>query len=148
MILERKKIKKLKIIIVIHFKQGRLIMMMFAIAGTISVFATIVIFPWIFNRKIIPNIEKRVGQRLEFTLFTYALLPGMYTFMRYGEIVWYIVIKHMAVKMGYDQTKLVAWGSALQNINYDVRNASHCELIMSYLAVLNLLMTAISFVYY
>lgn len=104
---------------------------------------TLIIFPIIFNCFIIPKIEKKVGQKLEFIsasyifVSTYYYLIGGEVLGKYCEIAMYIVIKYLASKFGKKLNNKSR--NALQSINYDIKRASRFELVMSFAVFLNII---------
>ncbi len=105
------------------------------IIGTISI---LTIFPLIFNLIIIPKIEKKIKAKLEYRNIVYNFQPIVLG--KYFEIMFYIIIKHVAFKLGFNPDQ-IKFGQrfALQLVNYDVRQVSWFELFMCYLAFANLI---------
>ena len=102
----------------------------------ITIFSLFTFFPIIFNFKIIPRIEKIVGEKLIYTHIVYQMTP-FGTYCRYlVDIVPYIMVKHIAYLFGFDPNKVRVGNKsyALQRVNYDIKNVSRFELFLCYLA--------------
>lgn len=106
------------------------------IIGSISM---LTFFPIIFNLVIIPKIEKKVGTKLEYRNIVYDIQPFGLLIGKYFEIMFYIVVKHVTLKLGFNPSKIrLGPRFALQLVNYDIRQASYFELFMCYLALFNI----------
>ncbi len=101
---------------------------------------SLIILPIIFNFFVIPNIEKRLGKKLEFSRFIYWGKSSIW-FSAHLDIGHSIFAKYLIWKI---------WGKvrvgnpkvvyALYQLNYDIREASKFEIIMSFWTTLNSLL--------
>lgn len=106
--------------------------------AALSMIFGVTLFPWKFNRQIIPEIEQKLGKKLEYNESIYAMMPtGKY--MRYVEIGGWIVQRYLLRKWGKDETKYCRGTYALYKANYQVEQFSRKEIFWSMLAVIDLL---------
>lgn len=97
----------------------------------------VLIAPIVFNYFIIPKIEKKIGSKLEFINWYEFYLFGKFSF-RFAEIVSYIIIKYIALKLKKDPHKIkINSKMALMKINYDIKEASSIEIVMSFLTIIS-----------
>lgn len=123
---------------VFSLSEKELISILFSLELFIGAISTLTIFPLIFNLIIIPKIEKKIGEKLEYRNIVYNMQPLVLG--KYYEIMFYIVVKHMAFKLGFNSNKIkLGPRFALQLVNYDVQKASLFELFMCYLAFANIM---------
>lgn len=103
-----------------------------------AVINSMLIFPIIFNYLLIPKIEKRIGQKLNFCLAMYnGYLFGKF-FCRYIEIMYSILILYFRFKLTRNpKDKKLASFFALGQIDYQISTASPFEIIMSFLGLIN-----------
>jgi len=96
---------------------------------------------------VIPKIEKRIGQKLNFCLAMYnGYLFGKF-FCRYIEIMYSVLILYFRFKLtGNSKDKKIASFFALGQIDYQIPTASRFEIVMSFLALLNAITLAIAFI--
>lgn len=102
-------------------------------SGFFICFLAWVVFPIIFNKKIIPDIEKRIGKKLKFTAFPiYYLVPKSWvSIFWWGEVALYITGGYCGCL-----TKWARRDFALGVVKYDVKHQSPChEIIFSILGV-------------
>ena len=102
---------------------------------------TSIILPLIFNFFLIPKIEKKIGKKLEYKHYIYQVALFGSFFGRYIEISYYMVVKFIASKLGFDPNK-VNLGKllALQSVNYNIEEASYVEVGISFFALGNILL--------
>lgn len=93
-------------------------------------FLGLVVFPIIFNVKIIPNIEKRIGKKLKFTaLPVYYWVPKSWVPIGWwAEIAIYITCGYFGCL-----TKWVKRDTALGVVSYDVKQSPCEEIVVSIL---------------
>jgi len=94
-------------------------------------------FPLIFNWFIIPEIEKKVGKKLEYRLWIYKgrWFPKL---SYYLEIAAYIVILYLRKKIGRPLLKKrLPPEVALINAKYEIEMVSRKELMWSFFTVIN-----------
>lgn len=103
----------------------------------------ILIIPIIFNYFIIPNIERKVGERLEFRDYWDYFLFGNFMY-RHIEIISYLAIKYLAFKFKGNQDAFkINPKFSLSKINYRIEDASRFEIVMSFVAIINVIVATI-----
>ncbi len=107
--------------------------------GCINMIAPFTIFPYIFNRKLIPSIEKQLDTKLYFGALTgYSLFWGSSFYGKHLEISLYITFKLIARMLGFDESKLkLSPRCALYAVDYKTKQASKSLITWSLLDVLN-----------
>ena len=100
-----------------------------------SLFAPATIYPWIFNRYIIPDIEKQIGGKI---YYPKSLLSGWNLSPKYMmpavQVSFYIVLKYILSKIlrcSSDQIQISKM-YPLQTENYRIEDASKFTIIMSF----------------
>ena len=92
----------------------------------------------IFNCIVIPQIEKKTGRRLDFSLPWYNYSPYGSTIYYHVEIVRYVVKKYWALKFQHNESNaLISNDYALQKINYKVADAPRFVIFMCLFAKAN-----------
>ena len=109
----------------------------FTFMGFFGMFFHLIFFSLIFNYKVIPRIEKRLSEKLEFKYF-----PGYYLFPKFmhplgywADIGGYIVWSYL-----WHVPKKREGQYALHYINYNIKDASRFEIVMSFLAIFTCIM--------
>ncbi len=98
------------------------------------------ILPLVFNFKIIPNIERKVGKKLKFELFYYSLHIFNGYFVRYGEIFLYILTIYLKIP------KKMNPKYALVKVAYSREVFSTSEIFWSFFALFNFVFFYIFFI--
>lgn len=97
-------------------------------------------FPIVFNFKIIPRIEQKIGRRLQFSpKYDYHFLFGSW-FAKYLEISIHIFIKYLELPFKDNKER------ALIKVNYQCEEFSKQEIFWSLYAVLNIFVFFISLI--
>jgi hypothetical protein len=98
----------------------------------------VTLWPIIYNLIIIPNLEKKLGQKLIFRGLRYEINSTRYITAKWIEIAWYIVKRATAYKLFGDQEHFptLRWDKALLRAHYPVRLFSRFEIIMSFIALI------------
>ncbi|ABS77316.1 hypothetical protein CbuD7D7780_08745 [Coxiella burnetii] len=100
----------------------------------VMIFLGFIVFPIIFNTKIIPNIEKRLGKKIKFDKnpFYYYFLPKFtHPLFWWGDVASYILYKIFRFntwKTKYKNTNALAY------MEYDIRQSTRFEITMSIIA--------------
>lgn len=118
---------------------GSIIYNMIGIIGGISMINAVTLFPLIFNYSIVPEIERKIGQKLGYYRLNYKLAPYAKFLGRYAEISFYIFVKALMRYFGKDpnKKKVCPRTFALQKINYPYELFTKKEIIWSACAVIN-----------
>lgn len=110
-----------------------LLLLFFLVIPILLIF---VVYPVIYNFYLIPDMERRIGQKLQYGSGAYVwaslyffIIGGKY-WARYSDLVPYIASKYINKKFNISFFKIDK-GSALYKINYDISNASKLEIFMS-----------------
>jgi hypothetical protein len=110
--------------------------------GIISMLSGVIVFPIVFNRVIVPEIERKVGQKLGYYALNYRLMFRGKYFMRQTEIAFYIFVKCLVKLFGKDPNafKFYPKAYALQKVNYPYELFSRKEIIWSFMLMLDYLL--------
>ena len=88
------------------------------------------ILPLVFNFKIIPGIEEKMGRRLEFdSIYNYVFFFGNY-FVRFREISAYIFLKYLNLKFSFFKMKKFALTKANYSREEFFQNRNILELFL------------------
>lgn len=98
------------------------------------------VLPIIFNFKIIPMIENKIGQKLEFTLSSYNLYFFRSYFTRFIEISLYIFTKFLKIP------KKMNPKYALAKVRYSREQFSKAEIFWSFFCICNYFFMIICFI--
>ncbi len=98
------------------------------------------IIPLIFNLKVIPGIERKVGKKLKFELFSYSLHFFNSYFVRYGEIFLYILTIYLKIPQKMNPKY------ALVQVAYPRELFSTSEIFWSFFALFNFVIFFIFFI--
>lgn len=118
--------------------------------GVLSMILGVSLFPWIFNRKIIPEIERKVGKKLEWSRsYDHAVNPlgsfGSRILGRYSEIMYYIAVKFLLSKFCADKSYFKIFRFfVLTKASYQTEQFTRREIIWSLLALINVVIFFVS----
>lgn len=112
------------------------------ILGILSMISGLTFYPLIFNYIIVPEIERKLGQKLGYYRMNYRLASFSKFLGRYAEISFYIFVKSVAHLFGKDPNKMRVGPRtfALQKVNYPYEMFTKKEIIWSTLAIINTLL--------
>lgn len=96
-------------------------------AFLLSVIVWICIMPIVFNFFVIPKIEKRIRKKLTFPFKLYNTYPFGKYFGKHFEIAFYIFLKFLRINREPPTFAL----SKTNNVEYDIKNASKFEIVVS-----------------
>ena len=99
----------------------------------LSAINALIILPLIFNFTIIPGIEKKIGNKLEYNLPGYSLLPFRSYLAKYLEISLYILTKYFKIP------KTLNPEYALVKARYQLAQFSIKEIAWSILSIFNMI---------
>jgi hypothetical protein len=114
-----------------------------SIIGLATGFIIVLFFPPIFNFIIIPRIEKKLGKKLQYRLQGYRFIPSNRYFLPAGDISLYIVIKYLMLKIAKNPNfkfKKIYANLALETAEYPITMASHFEIVMSFIVIIDALL--------
>ena len=106
------------------------------IIGGVALFLILVPFPIIFNKKIIPSIERRLGKKLIFNKnfgYYYLLPKTLQPMFWWMDVAFYFLAK--IINLTFKRNIRMS-SSALTNSGYDIRHSTRFEFIMSLVAAL------------
>ena len=110
----------------------------------------LVIFPLIFNYIIIPRIEERLGAKIVSWGYIVEMRPLGRIYMKYMVVASSVLIQTVLLKFFKNSDMLIkksnknaSWTFDLAKANYDVRQATKFEIVMSFLALANILLCII-----
>ena len=121
---------------------------LYHLSGTlvlISMISGLTLFPWVFNRIIVPEIERKVGQKLGYHMIQYDMMAHGRYLMRQTEISFYIFLKCLIKWYGKDPNavKINPKGYALQIVNYPYELFTRKEILWSFAVMVNYLLFVI-----
>lgn len=117
----------------------------------LSGFFFFIVFPIVFHFKIIPDIERRLGRKIE----RWGVLVEMWALGKYTgahlEVANFAVHQYFLVKLCKNSDKAIEkfnkrrkpLDTDLARLGYDVRQAPKFEIIMSFLVVVSLMLIVI-----
>ncbi|MDF2866532.1 MAG: hypothetical protein K0S11_2 [Gammaproteobacteria bacterium] len=110
--------------------------------GTISMLIIVTLFPLVFNRIIVPEIERKIGQKLGYYMIQYRMMFRGKYFMRQTEIAFYIFAKCLIKWFGKDPNtvKIYPKAYALQKINYPYELFTRKEIMWSFAVMISYLL--------
>lgn len=104
----------------------------------LNIFHGLAIFPFVFNFKIIPEIENKVGCKLEYSPYYNIYLFNSY-FARYGEIAIYIFTRYYQLPHRDNKE------GALSRVKYSREEFSKKEIFWSTYVIINFWVFFINF---
>jgi len=109
---------------------------------TISMISSITLFPLVFNHIIVPEIERKIGQKLGYYMIHYAMKPFSKYMFRSAEVSFYIVAKCLIKRYGKDPNivKVGPRSYALQRVNYPYEMFSKKEIRWSFAVIISYLL--------
>ena len=108
----------------------------------ISMISGVTLFPLVFNRIIVPEIERKIGQKLGYYMIYYEMKPFSKYLFRSAEVSFYIVAKCLIKRYGKDPNivKVGPRSYALQRVNYSYEMFSKKEIRWSFAVIISYLL--------